>query len=132
MNEFSSHCHDPEYGGGAVIDSTTIEALHALGGEDDPGLVLELIELYLDDAADRVQTIGAAWEVGVLDAVARAAHALKSASANIGALCFSSACKDVEIGAKAGDASAITENVAACTAMFREVQRALAEMRSQS
>ena len=113
-----------------VIDSTTIEALRELGGDDDPGLVMELIELYLGDAADRVQTIGAAWDVGDLDSVARAAHALKSASANIGALCFSDACKDVELGAKAGNE--IADTVAACTAMFREVQCALERIRADS
>ena len=132
MSDFSSHCHDSAFGGGPVIDSATIETLRELGGDDDPGLVLELIDLFLQDASDRMQTIRAAWEAGDLQAVARAAHALKSASANIGALGFSTTCKEVELGAKAGDPDQIADTVAACTEMFREVQTALHQMRDDA
>lgn len=129
MYDSSCHQHDPQHGGGAILDSDTIAALLELGGEDDPELLLELVDLFLGDAAERMQTLTAAWGGGDLETVARAAHALKSASANIGALCFSGACKEVELAAKAGEGERVADPVARCRDMFPEVQAALRALR---
>ena len=132
MHDSSPQRHAAVFGGGPIIDAPTVEMLRELGGEEDPGLLLELIELFLDDAAPRVETLAAAWEEGDLDGVARCAHALKSASANIGALPFSSSCKEIEAAARTGAAQDLGATVERCRGMYTEVQAALEEMRDQA
>jgi HPt (histidine-containing phosphotransfer) domain-containing protein len=132
MPETPNLQHAADYGGGTVIDAGTVDTLRELGGEDDPGLLLELIELFLDDAAERMKTLSAAWDGGDLETVARSAHALKSASANIGALPFSGSCKDVELCAKDGQDEAVGKHVERCCHMFTEVQEALRTMRDEA
>lgn len=131
MSDFSSYQHADQFGGGIVIDSATIQALQELGGDDDPGLVLELIEMFLDDASTRMGAMNAAMDQGDLDTVSKAAHALKSASANIGALTFSACCKQVEATANSQDTT-VGGHVDQCKGMFQEVQAALNSLRSDS
>ncbi len=97
--------HDVAFGGGPVLDQDTIAGLIELGGEDDPSLLLELVDLFLDDGTDRMQQIAQARDAGDKDTIEKMAHALKSASANIGALCFSKTCRELEMSAKAPDRS---------------------------
>src|SRR6185295_11603483 len=68
------------------IDPGVIEGLRELGGAEDPGLLVELIDLYLADAPLRMAEIEQSLASGDWKLLERAAHTLKSASANIGAL----------------------------------------------
>ena len=79
-----------------VLDLEALDALRELGGEDDPGLVRELIEMFLGDAPGRLELIERGLETGDLDVVERAAHTLKGSSANIGAAQLSKICARVE------------------------------------
>ena len=90
MNE-PQHPHDPE-----ILDMRVIESLKELGGDDDPGLVLELIGMFLTDAPQRMSDIQASLARGDIASLERAAHTLKSSSANIGAARLSSCCKSME------------------------------------
>lgn len=85
-----------------VIDPGTIEALEELGGSEEPGLLAELIDLFVEDARVRMQAIAACFESGDLDGVAKAAHALKSASATLGAFGLSDVCRRIELEAADG------------------------------
>ncbi len=125
MHDSPTQQHAHEYGGGAVLDSETLDTLRSLGGAEDPGLLLELVALFLTDATDRMQTLSAAWDSGDLETVSRCAHTLKSASANIGALGFSGSCKDVELAAKTGERQGVGGHVERCLAMYSEVESAL-------
>ena len=87
----------------AVLDAACLDRLRELGGPEDPGMLLELIELYLDDAGNRMKDLASAMRQADLEAVARAAHALKSSSANMGALVFADICRDIEYTARTGD-----------------------------
>lgn len=118
--------HSETLGGGSILDAETIRALVELGGEEDPGLVEELVELFVDDASRRVQGILAALEHGDFEAIARAAHALKSAAANLGAFTFSGACRELENRARHGDD--FVEPAQRVTRMFPEVTDALAQL----
>ncbi|MEZ6015140.1 MAG: Hpt domain-containing protein [Planctomycetota bacterium] len=121
--------HSLELGGGPILDPDTLEALRELGGEDDPELLTELIDLFVDDAGRRVQGIMASLSRGDVEAVARAAHALKSAAANLGAFGFSGACRELETTARQG--AAIQEPAQRVTRMFPEVQSALARLQER-
>ena len=63
-----------------------------------------------------------------VDEIRAAAHALKSASANVGALCLSSACGNLESAAgpsAAHDLDELTELVAAAVKLYDDVRSAL-------
>ncbi|MCP3920770.1 MAG: Hpt domain-containing protein [bacterium] len=114
--------HAADLGGGVVVSPETIEMLMELGGDDDPELLEELIHLYLDDSCVRVKILGDALVGGDLEAIGRSAHALKSASANIGALCFADVCREIETCANAGDSARMQELVGRGRAMHGEVE----------
>jgi len=85
------------------IDPAVIEALRELGGAEDPGLLVELIDLYLQDAPQRMAEIEQSLASGDWKLLERAAHTLKSASANIGALALSEVCRELECQARRRD-----------------------------
>ncbi len=86
----------------SVLDPGVIAELRELGGEDGSGLVVELIDLLIEDLHRRVPALHAAAHVGEWPAVVAEAHALKGASATMGAQAFSDACKTVELLARQG------------------------------
>jgi two-component system sensor histidine kinase/response regulator len=125
-NQASGLLHSDSVGGGAILDPETLAALQELGGEDDPGLLEELVELFVDDASRRVESILVALDRGDVETVARAAHALKSAAANLGAFTFSHACRDLEARARQG--SEITPLARRVARLFPEVTAALGKL----
>lgn len=112
-----------------IINMETIESLRELGGDDDPGLVLELIDLYLQDAPDRINEIKQALETADFDLLERAAHTLKSSSANIGALGLSSMCAELEALARTNEVSDATDRTVAAVNSFAEVEKALSTIK---
>ncbi|MFT4542147.1 MAG: HPt (histidine-containing phosphotransfer) domain-containing protein [Planctomycetota bacterium] len=115
--------------GGEILDQGTIDGLIELGG-DDTGLLLELIGLFLDDAGERVDQIVEAGPKSDLDTIEKMAHALKSASANIGALGFSLRCKELEANARDGQTGAVAGMVINFKGMYDELGNALIELKS--
>ncbi len=107
----NSHVH----GEARVIDRNVLQGLKELGG-GDPGFLVELIDIYLDDSLRRVRVLTAAIEEGDIANVERSAHTLKSSSANIGALFLAEACQQVETRARArtplGDVASVARELA--------------------
>lgn len=90
-----------------LLDHDTLRDLdEALG----PAFVAECLTVYLDDA-DRLRAgIEAALEAGDGTGLARAAHALGSASATVGAAALSRLCRHIEReGADESTAERLTE-----------------------
>ncbi len=110
----------------AILDRETIEALRELGGEEDPHLLEELLELYLVDTLQRIAAVVEADVQGDLEVIRQQAHALKSASANIGALQFSEQWRTIETLAREG--APVSEAIGRMQEMFSEVEHALAEL----
>jgi len=76
-----------EDGGSATPDGVGIDfksALEAVAGDKD--LFAELIGMFVEDYPTRLRDIGAALESGDAETVERAAHTLKGAAANLGAV----------------------------------------------
>ena len=121
--------HADEFGGGPVIDEPSIQTLRDLGGEDDPDLLAELIELYLTEAQDRVNILCDAQGGGDGETVARTAHSLKSSSANLGALAFSVLLEEIETMAADEGVDALESAVERCRGMFTEVEAALRRLK---
>jgi HPt (histidine-containing phosphotransfer) domain-containing protein len=85
-------------GGDAIeaTDETVLAALEEVQSEGEPDLIVELIDLYLNDAPQRVEAIRAA--AAKLDGalLKHAAHTLKGSSGSIGVLQVAKICKILE------------------------------------
>ena len=110
----------------AVLDAECLDRLRDLEGPEDPSLLSELIELYLDDAGRRMKDLATATSQADLEAVARAAHALKSSSANMGALVLADICSGIECKARTGDP--VDQLVQQSLSAFDEVGAALRQL----
>src|SRR6266498_1426123 len=84
VQRFDSCFADNEQAAIEPIDKTVLEFLAEAQDEDEPDLIVELIDLYLDDAPKLVGEIRRAAKGGDANAIKRAAHALKGSSGSIG------------------------------------------------
>ena len=111
------------------VDDTVLESLKELGGEDDPGLFNELVDVFLVDTPPRIDTMEAAVRDGDCEALMAAAHSLKSSAANMGAVRLSGICKLLESSSRAGE-SALGDAVESARQEFEAVARILKAART--
>jgi HPt (histidine-containing phosphotransfer) domain-containing protein len=83
------------------IDPKVIESMLVLGGGGRE-LLRKMIDLFLQDAPQRVAAIQDGIARGEAQTVAQAAHAFKSSSANLGAAALAELCKRLEQQARGG------------------------------
>jgi signal transduction histidine kinase/CheY-like chemotaxis protein len=88
---------------GDVLDRAALDQIGALSGAAGSGLVARVVTAYLDTSVPLGEVIAQAWRAGDAAAVARAAHRLKSSSAQLGVLRAARACEEIERLARAGD-----------------------------
>jgi HPt (histidine-containing phosphotransfer) domain-containing protein len=117
-------------GTGGVLDAEVLNDLRALGGEDEPGLLAELIDIFLADAPKRLNEISTGLGANDLKSVERAAHTLKSSSANIGAIGLSKLCKEMEEIARDRKLDAMPSLLTRSTQAMNEVETALRAIQS--
>ena len=108
-----------------VLDHGVIASLRELGGEDDPGLFVELVNMFLEDTPERMRALSEAMEHSDPLGLERAAHALKSSSANLGALGLSGLFRDIEAAGREKDLTRAASLVARSRSEFERVQAAL-------
>ena len=109
---------EPERDDAPILDHAVVDGLRELGGPEDPGLLEELVGLFLSEAPGYVEDILAGLESADLERVRRASHALKSSSANMGASCLSTLARAIESSAKAGDVDLLREQSCALGGVF--------------
>lgn len=78
------------------LDMQVLASLRALGDDEDPDFLEDLIRMYLSDAPKHLQMMRKAVEAKDAATLKVAAHTLKSSSANLGAVPFSELCKGLE------------------------------------
>ncbi|MFT5461274.1 MAG: two-component system sensor histidine kinase/response regulator [Planctomycetota bacterium] len=108
-----------------ILDLEVIESLKELGGEDDPGLFAELVELFLEDTPARMADLGLALESGDATQMEHAAHALKSSSANLGALTLSETFRQIEMSGREGNVEGASGLITNSNEQFEAVRAAL-------
>ena len=79
-----------------VIDRRRIDQLLALQDDDNPRLVADIIELFLNDTPGHLATIEAAITVGDAASLRSAAHRLLSSIENLGAQSMRGPCTELE------------------------------------
>jgi HPt (histidine-containing phosphotransfer) domain-containing protein len=110
------------------LDQGVLDNIRAI---DDDGTVLnEVIQMFLDEAPGYVDALRHALAGGDAAQLGRVAHAMKSASFNVGAHALGELCRRLERQGKAGDIAGAGDLVAAIEALLRNLQPLLrAEMR---
>jgi HPt (histidine-containing phosphotransfer) domain-containing protein len=98
-----------------VLDQAAIANIRALERQGAPGLLATVVDLYLADAPKLIQQMHAALGTSDASAINRAAHTLKSSSANLGAHRLAEICKALEACARQGD-------IEPAAALLRELQ----------
>jgi HPt (histidine-containing phosphotransfer) domain-containing protein len=107
-----------------VIDRGVLDdLLNAVGGDGE--FLAELLETYFSDTPQLFTTMHTAITEGDAEAFRRAAHSLKSNSANFGALDLSQKAKVLEDMGKAGDLSQAGEVLPDVEKEYAKVKSAL-------
>lgn len=79
-----------------ILDEEQIQMLEETGGEDAEQLFEELIKLFVEESDPRLTLIEESLELHNLPVVAKQAHAVAGASANLGATRLSHHCRLLE------------------------------------
>ncbi len=108
-----------------VLDPDVIESLRALESEGEPGLLEELVELFLSDTPPRMRNLELAVTSGDARTVEEIAHSLKSSCGNLGAASLSVLFRQIEALGRGQDLDGVDALVAESNAEFRRVEDAL-------
>src|SRR5271166_644776 len=104
------------------IDYKVLDSLRQLQKEGRPDVVQEMINLFFKAAADLLKDLKEGTVNGDAALLHHASHALKSVSANMGAVILSSRCGELEVMAQAGIVSGAEGMVSAIIEAYRAVE----------
>ena len=90
----------------ASVDYSVLDHLRSLQTEDDPHLLKELLEMFLDDTEERLGKLRAAVREEDAEGIRQESHALRGSSVNMGATKIARICKELE---HAGDSENLPE-----------------------
>lgn len=110
-----------------MAEILNLETLASLREFEDPGettFLRDIITTYLEDTEVRLQELRMALEKSTADGMAKAAHAIKGSSLNVGADCLADAAAAVERDGKRGIV-ATSEAIAEAESLFKQVRLAL-------
>jgi HPt (histidine-containing phosphotransfer) domain-containing protein len=110
-----------------ALDAAAFAALQALGSDEDPQFLLEVVEQFVQDAATHIAALHAAADTGDAVALERAAHTLKSTSANVGALGMTALCHELQVLGRMGSVAGAMGYIEQLVDEFERVQQALAQ-----
>jgi CheY-like chemotaxis protein/HPt (histidine-containing phosphotransfer) domain-containing protein len=115
-----------------VIDADVINGLRSLTAGTQPDFLIELIDLFIEDAPGRIAQMRDAVANDDAAAVERAAHALKSSSLNLGARRMHALCEIIEERVSRSPQRIASTLIATLEEEFARVRRALeAEKKKQ-
>jgi len=108
----------------SVIDPAAWAGLLESVG-DDVDFMAELLTTYFDDSPRLLAAMQEAFSAGNTENLRRAAHSLKSSSANFGAVRLSKKCKELEDIGKAGVLEGAAEQIGQIVAEYEKARAAL-------
>ena len=115
-----------------VLDPAALATIRALQQPGSPNLLQKIIGVYLDSSRALVEQLGAAVLASESTAIAEAAHALKSSSANIGATALAEICRVIESAGRRGDLSEMGGLQTAMRSEYAGVVAALADLKDRN
>ena len=108
-----------------VLDATVIASLRALEEDGVPGLLGELVDLFLSDTPARMRNLEDALDGGDAAGVEAEAHALKSSCGNVGATALADLFKEIEALGRDAQMQSVPSLVARTRGEFDDVEQAL-------
>ena len=111
-----------------VIDSEVLESLRGMAGDNAEEMLQELIQVYLEDAPERLRAMAEAIDRGDAMALQQATHSLRSISVTIGAVNFGKLCEVLESDAKDHDLQHASALMTQITNNFSSVECALTRL----
>jgi CheY-like chemotaxis protein/HPt (histidine-containing phosphotransfer) domain-containing protein len=88
--------------GGGPLDQAVLRQLSELQDADDPDLLARVVNLYVAESPKLVDKMRLAWAAADPLEMARAAHSLKSSSANVGAAGLAALCGHLQEAGQSG------------------------------
>jgi len=113
-----------------VLDLEVVNSLRLLDEEGGPSLFEELIDLFFEDVPAQLSSMRSALDAGDVKTLTRAAHTLKSSSANLGASRLSGICFELEKLGRSGSLEGAESLIASTGEAFGQVREVLVGMRS--
>jgi HPt (histidine-containing phosphotransfer) domain-containing protein len=110
------------------IDAAVLDNIRGLQQEGGPNLVARVVGLYLESSGKQIETLRYGVKNADAEAVHRAAHGLKSSSANVGATRLSGLLKDLESMARAKDLQVAGETLAEIETEYQAAREALSRL----
>ena len=108
-----------------AIDRKALETIRALANDTAPDLLDQVLRLYFESASELVGKLRVGLAENDMNAVGRAAHSLKSSSANVGAIRLADLCKRLEAAARSGDFGPDLPDIEEVEAEYELVRAAL-------
>ena len=110
------------------IDMAVVDELIELSDGGDPDLLVDLIEMYLQDGPHKLAEIDAGLAKQDWGRVERAAHSLKGAAGNLGAMMVFGDCDTVEEASKAHELETVQRSATELREHFAEAEVALKDL----
>jgi len=114
-----------------IVRFATLESIVALDPSSGEGLLSRLLGMYEGNSAELINEVLETFAAGNASGLARAAHALKSSSGNVGAERLSGLCKQIESAARANDLAAIEAQVETLPSEHAMVLEKLSDYRAE-
>ncbi len=108
-----------------VIDTQILDLIRAMQRPEHPDLVARVLGIYLGEAPRLLEQIQDAVVNGDLEQLGRAAHALKSSSAHIGANSVAALARELELKARKHSKPGVDELLTLIEQSFNDVREAL-------
>ena len=110
---------------GDTLDPVAVQRLLSTMGDEGPALVIELVQTFFEEAPRLLETLRRGLTDNSPKEVRRAAHSLKSNGAALGAVRFTSVCRQAEIAAAADDVAGAARLVGQIEAEYETARQAL-------
>ena len=114
----------------AALDYDVIQSLRKVGRDGDK-MVQRVIDTFLKSSPTLAENISAAAKVGDLTAAGRNAHALKSASGNVGSRALPTILAEIEAMAKTGDGDGVQRLADEVNTAFEDLTMALKTLKAR-
>jgi HPt (histidine-containing phosphotransfer) domain-containing protein len=108
---------------GPLLDPAALDNIRSI--DEDGSVLAEVIQMYLDEAPPHLANLQAALAAGKATELGVTAHAMKSASFNVGAMALGETCRRLERLGKTGDLTGAAELVASIERQYALVEPAL-------
>lgn len=86
------------------LDQTMLDQFRMLERAGKPGILAQMIGLFIKGSADQIAALLAASDAGDGERLRIASHTLKSNAASFGASDLAELCREIELAARAGEA----------------------------